>query len=403
MKKSNSLPLRTEVLANLFSAWAPAPKTEIIATADGYGRVLARDVLALCDKPVVRASKMDGVGIKSAEFSVSLEELNRRAAAWVLDRDYCRADTGDDFPDEFDAVVQIEDVELLPNGGLRFADDMERPITAGYNVAPRGSSIEKGTVIGRRGSRLTPSGLGALCIGAVAEIEVFKKPVVAFIPTGSELIPLGQIPERGQSVDSNSIMAKAMLEEMGAETVLFPILKDDRESLAAALDKALAIADIVVMNAGTSKGGEDYTYQIIEERGQLLSHGVAAAPGKPLAVAVADGKPVINVAGPPAACFNGLDWCVRPCVAALLEQPKTAERKTVKAKLISRVDAGGGERFEAIVRIELSEKDGELLASPVSHRNRHTTAALIAPGLYVTKIPPEPTGAGDIIEVEILD
>ncbi|MDR2401269.1 MAG: hypothetical protein LBD73_06430 [Deferribacteraceae bacterium] len=407
MKKVMGLPTRAETLSRFFEVWSvPEPSTEVVQTREAYGRVLACDVFSLVDKPVVRASSMDGIGVKSSVFTAlplngSVKALNEIAAFWQLGVDYCRADTGDDFSDDFDAVIQIEDVTILPNGGIRFAEDMEKGIVSGWNVQGRGAQLPKGALIGAKYAKINACDISALSIGGVAAVVVLKKPRVAFIPTGNELIPLGELPQRGQCVDSNSYMAKYMLEEMGAEPVIFPIVRDNLDEINAALDEALKECDIVVINAGTSKGGEDFSHRVIAERGVISNHGVASAPGKPMAMAVVNSKPVINVAGPSVACFNGLDWAVRPVIAKALRQAP-ALRRTVKATLTKPIDGGQGERFEAIVRIDLEKTENGYLAHPVSHRNRHTTDALKADGLYVTKIPPEPASIGDVIEVELL-
>lgn len=396
MKKTVILPSRTEVMAKFFAAWQPVRQTEIIPTAQACGRVLAADAVARCDKPVVRASRMDGVGLRASAFADGIPD----ASGWRLGVDYCRADTGDDFPDEFDAVVVIEDVAMLPDGGLVFDPDMDGPIVSGWNVVTQGSFIRRGAVIGKRGAKLAADTLAALCIGAIDTVEVYKKPLAAFIPTGSELVPLGTVPQRGQSVDSNSVMAANMLAEMGADVAPYPVVRDNRDELSAALDRALAECDVVVINAGTSKGGEDYCHELLE-KGTLIAHGVAAYPGKPIALAILGGKPVINVAGPPAACFNGLDWCVRPIIGAYIEAPALV-RRTVRATLSERVDADKTGVMEAIVRIKLTETPEGYSAFPIAHTNRHATDALLADGMYVTKIPPEPTEKGDEITVEIL-
>jgi molybdopterin molybdotransferase/putative molybdopterin biosynthesis protein len=392
------LPTRYQALDDFFAKWKrPQPLTERVATSDAYGRVLAEDEFALCDKPVFRESDMDGVAVKSERFTV---ERIPDASGWKLGVDYVRADTGDDFDDAFDAVIAIEDVEILPDGGLRFIPDEWEDIETQLNISPKGDSLAKGTLVGAKGTKLTPSDLAALAVGGVSEVTVFAKPKVAFIPTGSELIPLGTLPKRGQSVDANSVMAKNMLLEMGAEPLLYPIVRDDRELLTVALDKALAEADIVVLNAGTSKGGEDFNHALLAERGELICHGVAAAPGKPLALAIIDGKPVINVAGPPIAAFNGLDWCVRAIIHAYLGQPPL-KRRTVRAKLAEPIIDKGGEPFESIKRVIVEETPDGFIAHPLTHRHS-TVDTLTANGLYVTKLTPEPTAIGDVIEVDIL-
>jgi molybdopterin molybdotransferase/putative molybdopterin biosynthesis protein len=167
-------------------------------------------------------------------------------SGWKFGVDYVRADTGDDFDDAFDAVIAIEDVEILPNGGLRFIPDEWEDVEPQLNISPKGDSLARGTLVGAKGTKLTPSDLAALAVGGVSEVTVFAKPKVAFIPTGSELIPLGTLPKRGQSVDANSVMAKFMLSDMGAEPLLYPIVRDDRAALNSALDKLIPLVKTVI-------------------------------------------------------------------------------------------------------------------------------------------------------------
>jgi molybdopterin molybdotransferase/putative molybdopterin biosynthesis protein len=407
MIKAGELPVRADVLVKFFDRWRAPVRTEVIKTQDAHGRVLAEEIYSRCDKPVVRASRMDGVAVKSAAFadggaagdtSVAGTVLPD-ASKWVHGTDWTRADTGDDFPDEFDAVIPIEDVNLLPGGGLEFVKDIELPIRQGSNVGPKGSAIKTGAKILAKGTKLTPCDVAAIACGAVSSVRVYAKPQVAFIPTGSELVPLGTDPGRGQTVETNSLMARLMLGEMGASPQIFPIVRDDKEALDAALTKALAEADVVVFSAGTSKGEEDFSHAILAARGEIFCHGVAAAPGRPLTLALIEGKPVINVAGPPVACFNGLDWCVRPVVAAFSEMTPP-KRITVRAKLAEAIP-NNGSGFETILRIDLEETEAGYIAHPVK-RDRQATDALTARGLYSTKLEPQPTGAGDYIDVEIL-
>ena len=388
-------PSRGEVLSRLFAKWRAPIRTERVGTEDAIGRVLAADVFSLCEHPVFRASRMDGVALKSESFRSGVPD----ASAWTRGHDYTRADTGDDFDDAFDAVVAVEDVEFLEGGGLRFHPDTW-PVTKGTNVVGKGEKISKGMLLAERGTRLLAVDLAAIAMGAVSEIEVYRKPSVAFMATGSELVPLGRIPERGQTVNSNSLLAKHMLREMGAEAIIHPIVRDDPGLLAAVLEEALGKADVVVLSAGTSKGEEDCSHVLLAERGELICHGVAMAPGKPLAMAIVDGKPVVNVAGPPIACFNDMDWCVRTVVNAFFDLP-ALKRHTVKARLAKRI-GGTCPNFELYVRIRLEKTEDGYIAYPVSHSESTSIDMIRSEGLYITKLDPEPTEEGDLIEVELL-
>ncbi|MDR3298539.1 MAG: molybdopterin molybdotransferase MoeA [Candidatus Accumulibacter sp.] len=390
----DDFPSRSSVLSRLFEKWRAPLRTERVGTEDAIGRVLAADVFSLCDHPVFRASRMDGVALKSESFRDGVPD----ASAWTPGRDYARADTGDDFDDAFDAVVAVEDVEFLAGGGLRFHPETG-PVTKGMNVAGKGEKIRLGMRLVERGTRLLAVDLAAIAMGAVSEIEVYRKPTVVFIATGSELVPLGHIPERGQTVNSNSLLAKHILGEMGAEVILHPIVRDDHNLLAAALDEALGRADVVVLGAGTSKGAEDWSHALLAERGELICHGVASAPGKPLAMALVDGKPVINVAGPPIACFYGMDWCARAVLNAFFDLP-VPKRHTVKARLAEEIHSGPN--FELFVRIRLEKTEDGYIAHPLSHFAGTPVDAIRSEGLYITKLAPEPTEKGDLIEVELM-
>jgi len=156
----------------------------------------------------------------------------------------------------------------------------------------------------------------------------------------------------------------------------------------------------VTVSAGTSKGSEDFSHSLLAEKGELIFHGVKAAPGRPIAVAIAGNKPIINVAGPPIACFNGFDWCVSAVVRAYLRLPKPIP-KTVKAKLTAAISDKGGGPFEGIKRVRVTETAEGYEAYPLSMQDP-VSEALRANGQYVTKLTPEPCDVGDIIEVEIL-
>ena len=139
-------------------------------------------------------------------------------------------------------------------------------------------------------------GVQILHQGGVWDVPVLRKPAVAFIPTGNELVPPRSAVVRGKNVDTNSVLARTSLQLLGAEPLLYPIVPDDRAMLGRTLDDALGRADIVILNGGSSKGGEDHNARLLHERGKVLCHGVAAAPGRPLCAAMVEGKPVVNSA-----------------------------------------------------------------------------------------------------------
>lgn len=317
---------RAEVLERLFSLWCPVRQTETVPVEEASGRITARDIHSRVTLPAVHASSRDGIAVKSAAFLTGETDY----PAWKEGADYARADTGDDFDDCYDAVIQIEDVTFREAGGVSLPPGFS--VTPGMNVFARGSMIREGETILEKGLPIRPCDAGALARGAVWDVPVVRKPVAAFIPTGDELIPLRETPRRGENIDTNSIMASQMIAAMGAAVKLFPIQKDNKAGLEALLRKALPAADIVVINGGSSRGAEDHNARLLSEMGSLVCHGVNAAPGRPLAIAVIDGKAVVNLPGPMLAAYFGLDWCVRAIVCRALGIP-IPKRPVVRARL----------------------------------------------------------------------
>lgn len=295
----------------IISSFTPERKTELIDTTKALGRVLSEDVYSLCDIPVVRASAMDGVAVRSSDFLSGMPDTSH----FELGKDYVRADTGDDFSDSFDSVIPIESVEIHPDGGLTITGEKVVP---GMNVRPKGSMVSRGELLIKKGKKLTAFDEAKILSGGIWKINVVKKPRVAFIPTGSELVEIGRPLERGQNYDTNSVLVSTLLSEWGCKPILYPIVRDSRKDIRSVLEEALKKADIVLLNAGTSKGEEDYTFRVLGDMGKLLFHSVKAAPGRPMAAAVVDGKPVINLSGPSVAALHGMLWCVRPVVDCVL-------------------------------------------------------------------------------------
>lgn len=393
----SSLITKEEALNRLFARWTPTPELEQVPLHQAAGRVLAEDCFAPYNLPVVRASAMDGVAVRSAAFADSVPDTSR----WQLGKDYVRADTGDDFPDDFDAVIAIEDVAMLPEGGFLLRENMT--VAPGMNVKPQGADVKKGTLLGTKNTVLSARNVAALGLGGFDCVSVVKKPRVAFIPSGSELVPVGTSLARGQNFDTNSLLVEQMLKDMGAEPVLFSIVPDDPAKLEAVLDKALAQADIILLNAGTSKGQEDFGARLLEQRGEVLFHGVAAVPGRPMSMAMIGGKPVVNLSGPTYAAFYSMDWAVRAmvCRALGIEIPR---RHRVQAVLTAPLHTPP--MLSMMVPIHVTQaENGTYQATPIVLRGPNaggTAAALNANAVYISQRGETPKAAGQTIEVEWL-
>jgi molybdopterin molybdotransferase/putative molybdopterin biosynthesis protein len=351
---------RNEALAKLFSLWKPQSKIETVPLEEAAGRISASCLRSRFTLPLYRASARDGIAVRAADFATGMPDTLH----WHLGKDYVRADTGDDFVDDFDSIIQIEDVIFNEEGGFSLPENFK--VIAGMHIHGSGDMIMEDELILPPGIPIRACDLATLARGGIWDVPVIQKPVVAFIPTGNELIPVRQTPKRGENIDTNSVMVRQMLIEMGAEPKMFSIVKDNPDKLEAALTEALQYADIVIINAGSSKGADDYNARLLTQKGIIVCHGVNAAPGRPLCLGVIDNKALINVPGPMLATWFGMDWCVRAAVCHALNIPVPLRPK-VKATLSE--NAGPSrkipENFEFLCRVELSRGDSGYEAWPV--------------------------------------
>ncbi len=375
----------------LFESWEPTPAIETIPVQEANGRVLAHDEYSKINLPHTRSSCLDAVAVRSADFSNGIPDTSN----WKLGVDYARADTGDDFDDAFDAVIAIENVDLSKGYPVFDIDEMPEP---GDRINPQGATLEKGELLVSGHTVLHPNSVATLAMGGHSEIEVLKRPRIGFIPTGSELIAIGDVQERGQAFDCNSMMAKMLLGEYGAEAAAYPIVKDDREALAKSLDDALETQDIIILNGGSSKGSEDFNRPLIEERGgNLLDHWMLCAPGRPLCAGIVKGKVVLVIPGPPVGALNVLEYLVSTIVDRWYDI-KT-RRQTVRAILTE--DVVGPEHMQIFVAANISRSwDGALYATPLFFR-QNMASAMSADGYLYSPLGSSFIPAGTEVEVSV--
>lgn len=388
---------REEIFRLFFQKWKPCGKIEYIPLEQSYGRILAADMESTVTLPVERASAFDGIAVRSKDFENGIP----KTADWKLGTDYVRADTGDDFPDEFDAVIMIEQVEIQEDGSIRLKNSEDKPlqVKAGAGVKKAGSLIRKGEIVAKCGNKITAMQMTALAMGNCYVVPVYEKPKVGFIPTGSELIPLGVQPKRGENIDTNSLLIKHLGEELGAEMICYPIVKDVKQELEKTLKEAVKTADIVIINGGSSKGGEDYNTMLLREMGELVQHGICAVPGRPMAFALIEGKAVINLPGPVMAAYFGMDWCIRGLIGHWYK--RTVQLPVlIEGTLMEELPAGGPVEILHKLKVILSD-NGNYLLYPLDFRKGSTTECLLANGQYVTGVFEEAHHKGSSLCVEV--
>lgn len=394
-KITHGFPSREEALESFFKEWSCEYLSELVSLDESVGRISAENMYSNTSLPVVRASSCDGIAVKSTDFANGLPDTS----SWQLGVDYVRADTGDDFEDEFDAVIMIEKAAIQSDGSVVLDDDVV--VEPGTNVRPAGNTIQKGSLLLEAGLPIRPTDLASLIMGGVTMVPVRRKPCVAFIPTGSELVPAGIAARRGQNIDTNSLMVKHLLLEYGAEPLIFPIVHDDESALEEAFDAALSVADVVVINGGSAVGAEDFNVRMIESRGKVIQHYIAAVPGRPLMMAVANDKPVIDLPGPTIAAYFGAQWCLQAVIARFLDIP-LAENPKIQARLTEAMKMP--DHLANITRMHLSkDESGDYVVSPLPFKDPNMMARCMSSNAQrVSPIGERALQKDELIEVELL-
>jgi len=366
-------------------------RTELVPTREALGRVTAEPVFAVVSMPNFHASAMDGVAVLA---SATREANELRPLRLTRGVGYAVVDTGDPIPPGFDAVVMIEHVHQADEDTIEILE----PAAPWQHVRPIGEDVVTGDMIVPAFHRLRPVDLGALLAGGRVEVPVLRRPTVAVLPTGSELIEPTDRVGRGEIVEFNGTVFCAYLQEWGAEPHYYGIVKDDYETIKAKVLEAARDADVVLLNAGSSAGTEDFTARAIAELGEVFVHGVATRPGKPVIAGRVNGKPVVGLPGYPVSAYLALEWFVRPLIHryyGLLEPT----RPTLAVKLGRRIVSDAG--AEDFVRLTVGAVGGAYVANPLTRAAGVTMSMVRADALL--RVPPGHTGyeQGETVEVEL--
>ncbi|HPH95187.1 MAG TPA: molybdopterin biosynthesis protein [Anaerolineaceae bacterium] len=376
---------------------------------NALGRVLAEPVWALLSSPHYHASAMDGYAVRSADTSAAapsnpVQLTCGEAAAYV--------DTGDPLPEWADAVIPIELIEALDEtGGL--TRQVRRPaavriraaVSPWSHVRPMGEDIVATELVLPAGQVLRPVDLGALAASGQATVKVARRPRVAVLPTGTELVAVGQPVKRGDIIEYNSIVLGAQVKQWGGEVQRYPITADDFEQICARVKEAAQWADLVLLNAGSSAGSEDFSARVVETLGELLVHGVAVRPGHPVILGMlrVDGEParqipIIGVPGYPVSAAITGEIFVEPLLAKWLgRQP--VKPITVEAALTRKVASPAGD--DDYLRVVVGDVNGRRLAAPLSRGAGVITSLVRADGIAIIPRGIQGKEAGEKVQVRL--
>jgi len=403
---------RLETALRDVDLWRVLGAETIPLDENALGRTLAGPIWAKTSSPHYHASAMDGFAVRAAETAGALQT---KPVSLQIPDQACYLDTGDPLPPGFDSVIQIENTEALDEHG-NLTDAIRDPATIRIrasvapwtHVRPLGEDIVATELVLPAGHVLRPADLGAIAASGHIEIQVARKPRVAILPTGTELVPIGTKLKPGDILEYNSLVMAAQVKAMGAEPTRFPITEDNFDLICKRVAEAAQNHDLVLLNAGSSAGAEDFSSKVVEKLGQLLVHGVAVRPGHPVIMGMVKREskienqkseiPILGVPGYPVSAALTMEIFVEPLIAQWLRRRPT-ELPTETAQLPRKITSPGGD--DDFVRVAVGRVGEKLLAAPLSRGAGVITSLVRADGLVLLPHGTQGAEAGEQVQVRL--
>lgn len=365
-------------------------KYETIAVAEGLNRVTKEAVYAKYCSPLFNASAMDGIAVITQRTEAATEV---NPIILKEQEDYVVVDTGDPIHPPYDGVIMAEDLVETEEGVQITAS-----AAPWQHVRPIGEDIVAGEMILPGSHKIRPIDVGVLLSAGITQIQVVKLPEVAIFPTGTEIIEPEDEPKEGSIIESNSRMFENMVIAAGAKAHRFPPIIDDYDKIKEQIQWAADRYDMVIINAGSSAGTEDYTVHVLRELGDVLIHGVAIKPGKPVILAMVNGKPVIGLPGYPVSAYIGFENFVMP-VLAMLCKTMNRHNKTIEASISKRLVSSL--KHKEYVRVKVGKVGDKMVAAPLARGAGAAMSLVRADGLCVIEQASEGVEAGESVNVEL--
>ncbi|MER9236892.1 molybdopterin biosynthesis protein [Mesorhizobium sp. M0622] len=401
---------REEAMARFEAALFPrdVPQEER-PLADALGLALARDIVAPVDAPPFDRSNVDGFAVRSADIASASEAASVRLSlnkeiitCGVAPAETVRVGTataiatGGPLPRGADSVVMVEHTQPAGDDAI----EIRRSASPGQFVSYAGSDIARGEVLLRAGTQIGSREIGMLATCGISRVAVARRPRVAVLSTGDELVQPGEPLRPAAVYDANGSVVSATIAENGGEAVFFGAIVDDEALLESAMREALKASDMLILSGGSSKGAGDVSHRIISRLGEpgIIAHGVALKPGKPLCLAVCDGKPVVILPGfPTSAMFTFHDMIV-PVLRRMAGLPPRAEMQ-VAATIPLRIGSELG-RTE-FVMVSLIEGENGLVAYPTGKGSGAVTSFAQADGFVRIDALADHMPGGALVEVTL--
>jgi molybdopterin molybdotransferase len=384
--------------------------TEKVPTVGARARVLAEDLYSQTDLPHFPRAAMDGFAVRAKDtFGASPSqpaylkltgtvEMGKEATLPLGKGETMRISTGGMLPPESDGVVMVEYTEEVGDGMV----EIHRAVSPWQHVIQVGDDIKNGEPVFQRGRRLRAHDLGALTGIGISSLSVYKKPCVALISTGDEIVDVDTEPRPGQVRNINQHSLAGLIEECGAELNDLGVVRDDREALIRALRRAVEWGDLVLLSGGSSVGARDIAMDAILAlpNAEMLFHGISVSPGKPTIFAKVSGKPFLGLPGYPVSALVIFDLFAAPLIRVMGgENPMTASqvRKTARAVLKTNIASQQGR--EDYVRVSLEETNGRLYAKPLPSKSGAIFTLVKADGMVRIDLNQEGIEQGEEVEV----
>jgi molybdopterin molybdotransferase len=384
--------------------------TETIPSVQARGRVLAQDLLSAVDLPHFHRAAMDGYAVKAKDtFGASqslpaylklagVVEMGKEAVQSLRTGEAMRISTGGMMPPDADAVVMVEYTDETDAGLV----EIHRGVSPWQNVIQIGDDIKKGELVFPKGRRLRAHDLGALTGVGISAIAVYKRPRIALISTGDEIVDADTEPKPGQVRNINQHSLAGLIEEAGAELKDWGVISDDRGRLTEAIGDALEWGDAVLLSGGSSMGAKDIALETILSfpNSQFIFHGISIAPGKPTIFAKACGKPILGLPGYPVSALVIFDLFGAPMLRRLGGENADRLRgfsRTMRARLKTNIASQLGR--EDYVRVMLERDGAQFIAIPLPSKSGAIFTLVKADGMVRIEMNQDGLEQGEEVEV----
>jgi molybdenum cofactor synthesis domain-containing protein len=386
--------------------------SETIKLTTSAARILAEDIIASVDVPGFSRSAVDGYALKAQDTIgasptsplvldvIGMIEIGLPSKITLSRHQSVKIDTGAVIPNGANAVIMVEYTESIGKNTI----EIYRSLAPGENISYKGEDVKQGEIILTRGTPLLPQDVGILSALGYRQIKVVRRPKIAILSTGNELIDSGERVDLGKIIDTNRPILISMVTDLGGEPIDLGIAKDELEDIKTRVAYGLTVSDMVLVSGGTSVGGKDLMPEAINtlEKPGVIIHGLCMKPGKPTALAAAGNKPIVLLPGFPVAAMISFNAVVTPIALKMCGTDTTPYwRRIIRATILRRIPSSLGNK--TFVRVRVKKVNGIFVAEPLRTSGSGVISSMIrANGLVAIPENKEGLEEGEEVEVTLI-